>query len=64
MIDTLRDYAVFSQPHMHTARFSVAALYHFQYLYVLGGSNGSALRECERYVCAERADGKSWLLCL
>jgi hypothetical protein len=30
-----------------------AAVYHSQYLYVLGGYNGWGLRECERYACAE-----------
>jgi hypothetical protein len=49
-IDTLREYAVSSQPHMHTARQSHAAVYHSQYLYALGGYY---LRECERYSCAE-----------
>jgi hypothetical protein len=46
-IDTLREYAASSQPPMHTARSHHAAVYHSQYLYVLGYS------ECERYVCAE-----------
>jgi hypothetical protein len=46
-IDTLREYAVSSQPPMHTARQHHAAVYHSQYVYVLGMS------ECERYVCAE-----------
>jgi hypothetical protein len=52
-IDTLRECAVSSQPPMHTARYSHAAVYHSQYLYVLGGYNGRDLSECERYVCAE-----------
>jgi hypothetical protein len=59
-IDTPREYAVSSQPPMHTARQSHAAVYHSQYLYVLGGYRGITLSECERYVCA----GKSCLLCL
>jgi hypothetical protein len=46
-IDTLREYAVCSQPPMHTARSHHAAVYHSQYLYVLG------FWECERYSCAE-----------
>jgi hypothetical protein len=46
-IDTLREYAVSSQPPMHTARYSHAAVYHSQSVYVLGRS------ECERYSCAE-----------
>jgi hypothetical protein len=46
-IDTLREYAVSSQPPMHTARHCHAAVYHSQYVYVLGYS------ECERYSCAE-----------
>jgi hypothetical protein len=40
-------FAVSPQPPMHTARQSHAAVYHSQYVYVLG------FRECERYVCAE-----------
>jgi hypothetical protein len=52
-IDTLRECAVSNQPLMHTARRSHAAMYHCQYLYVLGGYCGSYLRECERYSCAE-----------
>jgi hypothetical protein len=53
-IDTLREYAVCSLPPMHTARYDHAAVYHSQYLYVLGGLNSSRLlRECERYSCAE-----------
>jgi hypothetical protein len=53
-IDTLREYAVSSQPPMHTARSNHAAVYHFQYVYVLGGCNHSRfLSECERYSCAE-----------
>jgi hypothetical protein len=38
---------------MHTARYSHAAVYHSQYLYVLAGVSADYLRECERYVCAE-----------
>jgi hypothetical protein len=53
-IDTLREYAVSSQPFMHTARQSHAAVYHSQYVYVLGGySKGRYLSKCERYSCAE-----------
>jgi hypothetical protein len=52
-IDTLREYAVSSQPPMHTARGNHAAVYHSQCLYVLGGYTYTYLRECERYVCAE-----------
>jgi hypothetical protein len=52
-IDTLREYSVLSVPPMHTPRLDHAAVYHSQYLYVLGGFNGRGLRECERYVCAE-----------
>jgi hypothetical protein len=40
-------FAVSPQPPMHTARYSHAAVYHSQYVYVLGYS------ECERYSCAE-----------
>jgi hypothetical protein len=40
---------------MLTARRAHAAVYHAQYLYVLGGYTGSSyLSECERFVCAER----------
>jgi hypothetical protein len=47
-------FAVSPQPPMHTARYHHAAVYHSQYVYVLGGFNHSEyLRECERYVCAE-----------
>jgi hypothetical protein len=52
-IDTLREYAVSSQPPVHTARSSHAAVYLSQHLYVLGGFNFTILRECERYSCAE-----------
>jgi hypothetical protein len=43
-------FAVSPQPPMHTARVDHAAVYHSQYVYVLGGVR---LSECERYVCAE-----------
>jgi hypothetical protein len=39
---------------MHTARHAHAAVYHSQYVYVLGGYDYRCLSECERYVCAER----------
>jgi hypothetical protein len=53
-IDTLREFAVSSQPPMHTSRHNHAAVYHSQYLYALGGYNeGRYLSECERYSCAE-----------
>jgi hypothetical protein len=52
-IDALRESALSSQPSMRTARYQHAAVYHSQYLYVLGGYSRGALRECERYVCAE-----------
>jgi hypothetical protein len=52
-IDTLREYAVIHQPPMHTARKMHTAVYHSQYLYVLGGYNDMNLSECERYDCAE-----------
>jgi hypothetical protein len=53
-VDTFREWAVSSQPPMHTARRGHAAVYYSQYLYVLGGYNkGRYLRECERYACAE-----------
>jgi hypothetical protein len=52
-VDTLREWAVCTQPPMHTARFNHAAVYHSQCLYVLGGWDSSVLSECERYLCAE-----------
>jgi hypothetical protein len=52
-IETLREYAVSSQPPMHTPRYLHAAVYHSQYLYVLGGRNSRCLGECESYSCAE-----------
>jgi hypothetical protein len=52
-VDTLRECAVSSQPLMHTAKWAHAAVYHSQYLYLLGGFNDIELSECERYVCAE-----------
>jgi hypothetical protein len=52
-IDTLREYAASSMPPMHTARSSYLAVYHSQYVYVLGGYGGRWLSECERYVSAE-----------
>jgi hypothetical protein len=53
-IDALREYAVSSQPPMHTARHAHCAVYHSQYVYVLGGYNHRwYLRNCERYSCAE-----------
>jgi hypothetical protein len=52
-IDTLRECAVSSVPPMHSAREDHAAVYHSQYVYVLGGYSRRYLRKCERYVCAE-----------
>jgi hypothetical protein len=52
-IDTLREWAVSSQPPMHTARGQHAAVYYAQYVYVLGGYNLRYLSECERYSCTE-----------
>jgi hypothetical protein len=49
-IDTLRECAVCSLPPMHTARCAHAAVYHSQYVYVLGGMGNRYLSECERYV--------------
>jgi hypothetical protein len=53
-IDICRESAVCSQPPMHTGRCRHVAVYHSQYLYVLGGFSGRYLRECERYGCVER----------
>jgi hypothetical protein len=52
-IDPLREFAVCAQAPMHTARRMHTAVHHSHYLYVLGGFGFKALRECERYVCAE-----------
>jgi hypothetical protein len=52
-IDTLREFAVSCLPSMRTARWSHAAVYHSQYLYVLGGRNFCDLNKCERYLCAD-----------
>jgi hypothetical protein len=52
-IDTRREFAVADCAPMLTPRQSHAAVYHTPHLYILGGSNDSALSECERYVCAE-----------
>jgi hypothetical protein len=52
-IDTLREYVFSSQPPMHTGRRDHAAVYHSQYLYVLGGFNDRRLSECERYSCGD-----------
>jgi hypothetical protein len=45
-----KDFTVSPQPPMQSARADHAALYHSQYVYVMGGSNTS---ECERFVCEE-----------
>jgi hypothetical protein len=52
-IDTLREWAVCAKPPINTARRNHAAVYHSQYVYVLGGYWDRCLSECERYVCAE-----------
>jgi hypothetical protein len=53
-IDTLRECAVSSQPPLHSVRGNHAAVYHSQYLYVLGGyRDDRVMKECERFVCAE-----------
>jgi hypothetical protein len=52
-IHTLREWAVSYQPPMHTGRRNHAAVYHYQYVYVLGGCSVWYLSECERYSCAE-----------
>jgi hypothetical protein len=52
-IDIQREWAVSSLPPLHTTRRNHAAVYHSQYLYVLGGFNARQLSECERYVCPE-----------
>jgi hypothetical protein len=54
-IDTLRDFECSYLPCMHSRRASHSAVYHSQYLYVLGGymRGVGRLSECERYDCAE-----------
>jgi hypothetical protein len=53
-IDTLKEFAVWSVPPMHSGRSDHAAVYHSQYLYVLGGYlQDNFMSECERYVLAE-----------
>jgi hypothetical protein len=53
-IETRREFTVLAQPPMHTARSDHAAVYHSQYVYVLGGCwELIELRECERFVLAE-----------
>jgi hypothetical protein len=52
-IDTRREFAVAHCPPMLTPRDSHAAVYCTPHLYILGGSNGRSLSECERYVVAE-----------
>jgi hypothetical protein len=53
-IDTLREFAVSSQPPMLSPRYSHTAVSHSQYVYVLGGLTGSrTMKECERFVYAE-----------
>jgi hypothetical protein len=53
-IDTRREFAVSLCPPMLTPRAAHAAVYHTQFLYVIGGrTSNKDLRECERYVCAE-----------
>jgi hypothetical protein len=59
-IGTLREYAVSSQPHMHTGRHEHAAVYFSQYLYVLAGNYiDRYLRERERYSCARESMGSA-----
>jgi hypothetical protein len=52
-IDTCREFAVTHCTPMLTPRTWHAAVYHTPHLYILGGDNGNALSECERYACAE-----------
>jgi hypothetical protein len=46
-------FEVSPQPPMLTPRYSHAAVYHTQHLYILGGYADKYLSECERYVCAD-----------
>jgi hypothetical protein len=52
-IDTRREFAVAQCPPMLTPRYSHAAVFYTQHLYLLGGHNGRNLTECERYVFTE-----------
>jgi hypothetical protein len=60
-IDTLDEFAVSNQAPMNVGRGNHAAVYHSQYVYVLGGFMTSYYKGgfdkigsvCERYVCAE-----------
>jgi hypothetical protein len=52
-IDTRREFAVSHCTPMLLSRAWHAGVYHTPHLYILGGSNGRSLSECERYVCAE-----------
>jgi hypothetical protein len=53
-IDTRREFAVAQHAPMFTPRALHAAVFHTQFLYVLGGDDFSSyLSECERYVCAD-----------
>jgi hypothetical protein len=44
-------FAVSPLPRMITARSAHAAVYHAQYVYVLGGVESTHLSKCERYAC-------------
>jgi hypothetical protein len=54
-INTLRDFECSALPRMHSRRTNHSAVYHSQYLYVLGGylRGFGRLSECERYDCAQ-----------
>jgi hypothetical protein len=52
-IDTRREFAVAHCASMLTPRHAHAAVYHTPHLYILGGSKGRCLSECERYICVE-----------
>jgi hypothetical protein len=54
-IDTLREFAVTTQPRMFTARVYHCAVYHSPHLYILGGAySESYLAECERFALVEK----------
>lgn len=53
-IDTTREFSVVRGPPMITARIMHCAIYHREFLYVLGGFNLCDLNVCERYAFGEQ----------
>jgi hypothetical protein len=52
-IDTVRDFTVYGQAPMLTARERHCSLYYAPHFYVLGGYNGGTLGNCERFGVAD-----------